>query len=320
MLDANRYKINTVEQYLLAATAGPYEHDGFVKPTAHHLAWGFAHHLWLGIYLAVNEEEFHDGGSDFQIDRERLDTRWEPIRDKLRLVKPIDVHRFSSIIQIESAKAEAAADKALPDEYQGDDEATNEPKATTDSASKPVGKRKCQQGPPLRSWTQTDLDEEIRKYKASRARSFSDMAAGIKAGKAGARKSAREVFGRNAVARKLGVKAPAMVSKSPVWQEIADELRLRRPSKTGGSSPLRRIGIDIAVEEKAAMTSEPVVDQIVREETIRLVTKTMPEAAATATVEKLVHGEISDDKARELIEIFAAQSQDDRTHIIRQTL
>ena len=109
MLDANRYKINAVEPDLLAVSGGLYEHERLVESTAHRLAWSFAHHLWLAIYLAVNEEEFHDGGTDFQIDRERLDSRREPIRDKLRLVKPIDAHRYSRLIQIESAKAKAAA-------------------------------------------------------------------------------------------------------------------------------------------------------------------------------------------------------------------
>ena len=192
-------------------------------------------------------------------------------------------------------------------------------RGTTPSAAKPdngTGNRgaklRGKQSPTKRSWTQADLDEAIREYKAERASSYKDMVTGIKASKAGAKKSARKVFGRNAVARALGVKASAMVSNSLVWQRIAEELKLQGVRKGQTRSSKQRIGLDIAIEEKAEATGESVVDQVVRDETIRLLKKSMPAAAAEDAIEKLVRGEISDDQARELIEIFATQRKDAR--------
>ena len=184
---------------------------------------------------------------------------------------------------------------------------------------KPENKPQSRQKPGLRSWTQTDLDDAIREYKASRSSTYGDLVNGVKLGKAGARKSARKLFGRNAIARALGAKAPAMVSNSPVWQEIADELKLRGVPKSPGPSPQRRIGMDIAIEEKAVSDGEAVVDQVIRQETVCIVQEAMPRKEAEATIEKLVRGEISDDQARELTEVFGAQTRDARTRKVRQT-
>lgn len=103
------------------------------------------------------------------------------------------------------------------------------------------------------SWTQPDLNKEIRNYKAHRATRYAELVDGVRKNLKGAKKAAREMFGRNAIARKLGVKSPNMVGKSPVWLAIAEDLKIplhrerirgsRRTGKTG------RIGLDIAVEQ-----------------------------------------------------------------------
>jgi hypothetical protein len=169
-----------------------------------------------------------------------------------------------------------------------------------------------------RSWTQVDLDEAIRKYKAERASTYNDLVDGVKQGRAGARKSARDLFGRNVVVRALGVKSAAMVSNSPVWQAIADELKLRGPSRSKSRRPTQRIGLDIAVEDQAQAVSTPVLDQAVQQETIRLIEKSMPATEAEATIEKLLRGEISDDAARDIVDVFAEQERDKRTRKVRQ--
>ena len=162
--------------------------------------------------------------------------------------------------------------------------------------------------PPKRSWTQPDLDEAIREYKANRASCYPDLVAVVKKGKSGAIDSARKMFGRNAIVRELRVRSPAMVTKSAVWQAIRDELGLgrqsRRPKKTG---------LDIALEDKAVATNNPVVEQAIRRETVQLVRKSMDAEKAEATIEKLQRGDISDDKARELAVVVAEQQQDDLT-------
>jgi hypothetical protein len=169
-----------------------------------------------------------------------------------------------------------------------------------------------------RSWTQVDLDEAIRKYKSERASTYNDLVDAVKRGRKGAKKSARDLFGRNAVVRALGVKSAAMVSNSPVWQAIADELKLRGPSRSTSHPHSQRIGLEIAMEDQAQATSAPILDQAVQQETIRLIGKSMPATEAEATIEKLQRGEISDDAARELVDVFAQQQHDKRTHKVRQ--
>jgi hypothetical protein len=175
----------------------------------------------------------------------------------------------------------------------------------------------AQKPSPKRSWTQNDLDAEIREYKAKRASIYNDLVDAVKQGRRGATKDAQRLFGRNELVRALGVKSGAMVSKSPVWQELANELGLRRA--TGRHRPLRhkRIGLDIALEEQAVAASEPPVDQAIHLETIRLIEKSMSETEAEATLEKLQRGEMTDDQARELMEVVTGQKRDQRAHKIR---
>jgi len=177
-------------------------------------------------------------------------------------------------------------------------------------------KRREKHPPAKRSWTKADLDEAIREYKAKRASTYNDLVSALKQGKAGAKKSARELFGRNAIVRALGVRSAAMVSGSPVWQAIADELGLRGRS-TAHRHP-QRIGFDIALEDQAEATSEPVLDQTIQRETIRLIEKSMPAKEAEATIEKLQRGDLTDDAARELVEVLVQQQQDDRNCKVRQ--
>ena len=67
------------------------------------------------------------------------------------------------------------------------------------------------------SYTQKELDAEIRSYKAKRANNYDDLVEQVGKGKTGAKKAARKMFGRNAVAKALRVRSPTMVSNSKVW-------------------------------------------------------------------------------------------------------
>lgn len=181
-------------------------------------------------------------------------------------------------------------------------------------------KRQGKEQPAKLSWTQLDLDEAIREHKAKRASRYNDLVSGVKQGKAGAKKSARELFGRNAIVRALGVRSAAMVSGSSVWQAIADELGLRGPSssRSAANRHSKRVGLDIALEEQAEATSEPVLETAIRRETIQLIETSMPATEAQATIEKLQRGDLTDDAARELVDILVQQQQDDRNHRARQ--
>ena len=167
-----------------------------------------------------------------------------------------------------------------------------------------------------RSWTQPDLDEAIREYKAKMFSTYNDLVNGVKCGRPGAEKSARETFGRNAIARKLEVRSPTMVGNSTVWQAIADQLGLHRskPAKK------KRIGIEFALEKQGVASSKSAVDQAIQRETVAMVNNGMPEKEAEATIEKLLGDEITDDEARELIDVCADQKQDERTRNVRQNL
>src|SRR5262249_28730471 len=131
-------------------------------------------------------------------------------------------------------------------------------------------------GPELRSWTQPDLDDAIRSYKAARAVIYYELVQAIGHRGRGAKQTAQRQFGRNAIARALGVRSRAMVTKSPVWQEMARELRLshkhedRRPA-----GRLRRVGFERAQEDQAEEVGDTVQEEVDRRETVRLVRANM---------------------------------------------
>ncbi len=171
---------------------------------------------------------------------------------------------------------------------------------------------------PKRSWTQRDLNEAILEYKAARSSTYNDLVDGVRRGMTGAIRDARRLFGRNQIARELGVRSRAMVTKSPVWQQIADELRLREHSGPRRRSKRQCVGMDIALETQAMADCDPVVDETIRRETIRMVEKSMPNAEAEATIEKLQRREITDEQAREIAQLRIEQDRDRQTRRSRQ--
>jgi len=179
----------------------------------------------------------------------------------------------------------------------------------------------------LQSWTQTDLDNAIRQYKAERAGAYADLCEAVRKGSAAAKKRAKEVYGRNAIARALGVKSKTMVSKSQAWLAIAGELNfpLNRSRRTQGTRYTQRsgkIGHEIAVEEKSATPetgadnapAEQKLETAERQETIRRINamvragktakkRAENEKAAEALIQTLQRGECTDDQARQVAEM-----------------
>ncbi len=164
----------------------------------------------------------------------------------------------------------------------------------------------------LRSWTQPDLDRAIHEYKASRSARYQELASGVRQGKPGAMKKAQQLFGRNVVARELGVKSRAMVSKSPAWREIAEELKLGKEDRR--RLPTKRIGIAIAVQQSAASLADPVGEEAILNETINLLRTSLPRVAAEEAIERLRLGETTVDNAEELLREFREQQRDRRTN------
>jgi hypothetical protein len=169
----------------------------------------------------------------------------------------------------------------------------------------------------LRSWTQEDLDAAIREYKAHRAGSYKDLVEGVRQGRAGATKSARKLFGRNAIARALGVRAKAMVTKSEAWQEIARELKLSRvPAGHRRLNKSKRVGSDIGLEQQAREQDDPTAEAAMRREAIALARENLPVRVAEPIIERLERGDITVQAAYELIGLTAAQAKDDKTRKI----
>jgi hypothetical protein len=181
-----------------------------------------------------------------------------------------------------------------------------------------------------RAWTQEDLDKAIAEYKAQRAAAYKELVDGVKKNLPAAKKAAKRIYGRNAIARALGVKSPSMVSRSPDWIQIAEELglELARKRKLRGTRHTRqasKIGLDIAVEQKSEEASEAdegaesapaesTLESAERAETIRQInrlaraektpqTRKENERAAEELLKKLQRDEISDDEARQIVEL-----------------
>lgn len=170
----------------------------------------------------------------------------------------------------------------------------------------------------LVSWTQDELNNAIREYKASHSRQYSEIKEAIEEGKSGAAKAATTVFGRNAIVRALKVKSPPMVGNSPAWIAIAEDLRL--PLKRGRATGTRhtrrpgKIGFDMAVEEASLsmMPDSESSDDGKQRETIRLIDgmarlgKTAAQKAkcreySESLKQKLRNGSCTDDQAREIV-------------------
>lgn len=161
------------------------------------------------------------------------------------------------------------------------------------------------------SWTQVDLDAEIRKYKAEHAVQYKEIREGVAAGRPGAIRAAQKVFGRNKIGRILRVKANAMISKSEVWQEIAEDLRLPRKHAV---SRLKGVGLSIAGETSAYMkhkaASHSDSNEVVRSETVSLLRQRLPASEADDVIDKLQRGLTTDSGAREIVDLYDDQRSD----------
>jgi hypothetical protein len=103
-----------------------------------------------------------------------------------------------------------------------------------------------------------------------------------------------------------------MVTRSPEWHAIADELGIRR-GKHRNRVKGQKVGLDIAVETQSTTRSESAHDVAVRNETTRLIHESLPKRAAESLLEQLQQGTITDDRAREIVGIALDQLHDDRS-------
>ena len=167
---------------------------------------------------------------------------------------------------------------------------------------------------PRRSWTQRDLDQAVWQYKAARADTYSKMAQDIKAGRKGAKATAESLFGRKAIVEAMRVRCPSMVSKSPPWREMADELGLRRGP--GAVARMKTPDFDMILATTNGSGNDP-QDEVARRETIRSITRKLVgnehRTAREAILTQLETGKITDEKALEAVDICLEQHKDDET-------
>ncbi len=198
---------------------------------------------------------------------------------------------------------------------------------STESTQETTKDQKTLAEPEKRSWTQDDLDNAIRKYKADRASRYSELFEVVKEGnkkqKKKARTAAQKLFGRNVIAKELRVKSRSMVSKSPAWEAIAEEfgftLNRRRATGTRRTQKAGKIGLDIAVEQASvdsatrsgsAPAAEDSLSQEESEETLREIRRLAESGKkdakknAKGLLEKYQRGKMTDEEVRSTVAVL----------------
>jgi hypothetical protein len=223
-----------------------------------------------------------------------------------------------------TCEAEVSWTLDTPAQAQGSDYRPNESSDAANSQAKSV--------PSKRSWKQHELDDAIAAYRDAPGNEFLSLQDMIQSGSHAAHAKARERFGRNAVVRNLGVRSPAMVTNSHVWQGIAVNLDLPRGKHM--PVPLRnyeRVPLDSAARAKAE--GDGVVDDLVRRETPAAIDKKVREAKLKFSTGEdaagfwervnaikfcVEIGRLSPDGADELVDLTIAQARDGRRRQIKQ--
>lgn len=176
----------------------------------------------------------------------------------------------------------------------------------------------------MRAWTAEELNEAIRQYRAKRAATFNEFVSILDNPKATARqkrlayKNARNLFGRNVIARELGVKSPKMVGDTPAWKSIAASLKLskRFSDITIDSESVAKPGrLTYADSHGQALDSQEAIllDQE-REQTLQCLRKfaTSMRNGARKHAKTLLHayeaGEMSDAQIRHTIEALSNET------------
>jgi len=156
-----------------------------------------------------------------------------------------------------------------------------------------------------RPWTQDAVNNQLAAMKDGH---YFDLVRKIGDGDQVAKKGARDAYGRNKLAVKIGC-SPAQITKSPVWIEMALALQLPRGSHGKVARPVR-IGHDIAVESASKAAGDTTESDIIRRETIGMIRASTDAEEAGALIFKLESGEITDDVAREIVDTIASRLED----------
>jgi hypothetical protein len=95
--------------------------------------------------------------------------------------------------------------------------------------------------------------------------------------------------------------ADARLLKALIEEQYTDDFDEIRRENPFGARGKKRIGLELVDEERADESGSPVLDEVIRNETIALIRKHLPPAAAENVLDKLDSGEWTDDQARDCV-------------------
>jgi hypothetical protein len=160
-----------------------------------------------------------------------------------------------------------------------------------------------------RKWTQSEVDQQIERYKTDKG--YHEAVVDIEV--VGSKQAAgiRKLFGRNTVRNAIGCSGQ-LVSRSKVWQTMRNALGIEGPPRQGGrrKGGRAKMGIDLALEEKAISDGDTAEVAVLDRETARLIETAIRSARGQKrkdleTVrDRHSDGLMSDDQARKTVDIL----------------
>ena len=129
---------------------------------------------------------------------------------------------------------------------------------------------------------------------------------------------ARELFGRNALAKRLGVKAAKMVSKSAPWLSLAEELGLPHGKRVAAATRPTKIAMTVAEEVAGDDAGDTTAADVERRETWGMIKKAIANATGTdrkapeTLADEFERGHRNDNEARQVLALYAEQKQEHR--------
>ena len=156
-----------------------------------------------------------------------------------------------------------------------------------------------------RRWTQPELNKAIRDLRAR----YRGMIEQARRGKPGARQEVLRIFRRHALADRLGVKSRRMVTDSPDWRQLAEEVNLPRKGALDGSRRTAKIGLGIALAQAADTSDLTQLDTATHNETLRTLCRAIEAAKGPkqrsefqSVWEQFELGEMTDDQACRMLD------------------
>jgi hypothetical protein len=170
-----------------------------------------------------------------------------------------------------------------------------DPTSAVPTASKP-------KAPAKKRHTQPQVDAKLESMMEGKP--YRDLRDAVRRGDTSAQESARKTYGPRPLADALGIKAHAMVSKSPVYKRIRSDMGLP-PKGTGRRARVNRGGNEdaftLALADKSEAAGDTTSADVCRRETLQLIEESTLGKAKPAIVEQLTMGKMTDEQAREVV-------------------